>query len=67
MATPRKTFTANPPRTKGPVAPQPPADTKRTFDMRPKPTDYPRHEDPRYRAPTHPDTTFDDPTDDSKE
>lgn len=52
--TPRKTFTASPP--KPPRPPSPPADTKRTFDMRPKPSDYTRREDPRDRAirPTDP-------------
>jgi hypothetical protein len=46
----RKTFAANPPKPPKPAPPRPPADTKRTFDMRPKPSDYTRREDPRDRA-----------------
>jgi hypothetical protein len=51
-----KKFTANPPK---PVASAPPrtaADNKRTFDMRPKPSDDRRREDPRDRfiRPTDP-------------
>jgi hypothetical protein len=52
--TTRKKFTPNPP--KAPPPPRTPADDKRTFDMRPKPSDYTRREDPRDRAirPTDP-------------
>jgi len=45
-----KKFTANPPKPASPAAPRTPADNKRTFDMRPKPSDYQRREDPRDRA-----------------
>jgi len=59
----RKTFAASPPKPPRPAPP--PADTKRTFDMRPKPTDYTRREDPRDRAirPTDPkpEKLLDDP------
>jgi hypothetical protein len=46
-----------------PSAPPPrtAADDKRTFDMRPKPTDYKRHDEPQYRPPRHPDAELDDP------
>ena len=47
--------TPDPPRTA--------ADNKRTFDMRPKPTDYKRHDEPQYRAPKHPDAELDNPQD----
>ena len=46
----RKKFTANPPKAAKPGPPRPPADNKRTFDMRPKPSDDRRREDPRDRA-----------------
>jgi hypothetical protein len=61
----RKTFAANPPKPPKPVPPRTPADDKRTFDMRPKPSDYTRREDPRDRAirPTDPkpEKLLDDP------
>jgi hypothetical protein len=51
-----------------PDPPRTAADNKRTFDMRPKPTDYKRHDEPQYRAPKHPDVELDNPQDgDSKE
>jgi hypothetical protein len=54
----RKTFTANPPK---PASPVRPADTKRTFDARPKPSDDRRREDPRLRPERHIDQMFDKP------
>jgi hypothetical protein len=48
--TTRKKFTSNPPKASEPAPPRSPADDKRTFDMRPKPSDYTRREDPRDRA-----------------
>ena len=63
--TTRKTFAASTPKPPRPAPPQTPADTKRTFDMRPKPSDYTRREDPRDRAirPTDPkpEKLLDDP------
>ena len=53
----RKTYKANPPK---PAAPALPRDDKRTFDMRPKPTND-RRDDPRYRPPQHVDPVLDDP------
>jgi hypothetical protein len=54
--------------TPSPAPPRPASDNKRTFDMRPKPTDYKRHDEPQYRAPMHPDAELDNPQDgDSKE
>jgi hypothetical protein len=46
----KKKFTANPPKPTRADPPRTAADNKRTFDMRPKPTDYQRREDPRDRA-----------------
>ena len=61
----RKTFTANPPKPPKPGPPRTSDDNKRTFDMRPKPSDYTRREDPRDRAirPTDPkpEKLLDDP------
>jgi hypothetical protein len=54
--TTRKTFAGSPSRPAKPGPPRTSDDTKRTFDMRPKPSDYTRREDPRDRAirPTEP-------------
>lgn len=57
----RKKFTPNPPK---PAAAVGPRDDKRTFDMRPKPSDDRRREDPRFRPDQHVDPvapTLDDP------
>ncbi len=65
MATPTRTRT---PIVKTPAPPRTAADNKRTFDMRPKPSDDTRrHEEPRYRAPQHPDAGLDQPLDGSED
>jgi hypothetical protein len=57
-----------PAATPSPAPPRTAADNKRTFDMRPKPSDYRRHDEPQYRAPKHPEPELDNPQDDdSKE
>lgn len=37
------------------------AGDKRTFDMRPKPSDHRRHDEPLYRPPQYPDIELDIP------
>ncbi len=56
----RKKFTPNPPKPAVAVGPR---DDKRTFDMRPKPSDDRRREDPRFRPDQHVDPVpvLDDP------
>ena len=52
----RKTFAASPPKPPRPGPPRTSDDNKRSFDMRPKPSDDKRRPDPRDRAirPTDP-------------
>ena len=62
MARIYKKFTANPPEAAKPPAPALPRDDKRTFDMRPKPTDHNRR-DPRERPVPHIDPIQTEPLD----
>jgi len=62
MARMYKKFTANPPAAAKPPAPVLPRDDKRTFDMRPKPSD-PNRRDPRERPVPHIDPVQAEPLD----
>ncbi|MEQ1608789.1 MAG: hypothetical protein ABL956_07475 [Hyphomonadaceae bacterium] len=62
MARMYKKFTANPPVGAKPAAPVLPRDDKRTFDMRPKPSD-PGRRDPRERPIPHIDPVQSEPLD----
>jgi hypothetical protein len=57
----KKKFAAAAPAARPPAPPRTPADDKRTFDMRPKPSDDRRRDDPRNRPPQHVDPVVTDP------
>lgn len=59
----KKKFAAAAPAPRAPAPPHSPADDKRTFDMRPKPSESRRREDPRYRPAQHVDPVVTDPLD----
>lgn len=63
----KKKFAAKPSEPRAPEPPRTAADNKRTFDMRPKPSDDRRREDPRSRPLQHVDPVVSDPLDEPSE